>query len=93
MRSYETMFIVNPLLSEEETLKTLERVKTVITSAGKITAEDDWGVKDLAYEMQKQKSGHFYVVNFEAPKETLDELNHVFRITENIFRGIIVKTN
>lgn len=91
MRSYETMFIINPLADQEEFDKLLTRIKDVILSSGKITSEDDWGVKDLAYEMNKQKTGHFYVIGFEGEKSVLDELNHVFRITENILRGIVVK--
>jgi len=52
---------------------------------------EEWGKRRLAYEIRKVRDGYFTLITFNGTNPVLDELNHVYRITENILRGIIVK--
>ena len=92
VRHYETMFIVKPTLTEDEIKKQIETVKENIRkNEGEIVACDDWGVRDLAYEIQKHKRGYYYIIYFKAPAASIKELERLYRINENIIRFIFVK--
>jgi small subunit ribosomal protein S6 len=91
MTSYETLFIVHPNLTEEEAKAMTERVQAVIETAGTVQEVEEWGKKHLAYEIQKVREGYYTLITFEAEPSVLEELNHVFKITEDILRGIIIK--
>lgn len=90
MTSYETLFIVHPSLTEEEVKPLIEKVKGVIEEAGTVTEIEEWGKKRLAYEIEKVRDGYFTLITFEAEPSVLDELNHIYRITENLLRGIVI---
>ncbi len=85
------MFIVHPGLTEEENEGEIAKVQAVIEAAGEVQSVDKWGKKRLAYDIAKVSEGYFNVITFKAEPSVLDELNHVFMITENILRGIFVK--
>ena len=92
IRHYETMFIVKPTLTEEEIKSQIETVKEGIrANEGEIIACEDWGIRDLAYEIQKNKRGYYYVIYFKAPAKSIKELERRYRINENIIRFIFVK--
>ena len=91
MTNYETLFIINPNIAQEDISLVIDRVKNVIETGGTVTEIAEWGKKRLAYEIQKLREGYYVLIKFQAQAKTLDELNHVYRITENILRGIIVK--
>ncbi|MEA2051107.1 MAG: 30S ribosomal protein S6 [Campylobacterota bacterium] len=92
IRHYETMFIVKPTLTEEETVAQIETVKSNIEkNGGEIVAVDDMGTRNLAYEIQKQKRGYYYVVYFTAPSEAILELERNYRVNEDIIRFIFIK--
>lgn len=93
MKTYETLFITQPELSVEEAAEMTEKVKGVIEAkGGEVTKVEEWGKKRLAYEISKVHDGYYTLVCFNGNNDVLDELNHIFRITENLLRGIIVKT-
>lgn len=93
MQKYETLFAVRPDMTEEEIKAIVERIQNVITNnGGKVEEVDEWGMRKLAYKINnKYRDGYYALINFEAEKACLDELNHTFRITEDIIRDIIVK--
>ena len=92
MQKYETLFVIDPTLAEEERTALIERVKALVEAKGKIEKVDEWGIRKLAYKINnKFREGYYVLIEFEAGNDCLDELNHVFRITENIIRDIIVK--
>jgi len=92
IRHYETMFIVKPTLTEEETQSQIETVKANITkNGGEIVTTEDMGSRELAYEIKKNKRGYYYVIYFTAPSESIVELERNYRINENILRFIFVK--
>lgn len=93
MKKYETMFVVRPDMTEEESKAVVERIQNVITeNGGNVEEVQEMGMKRIAYKvLNKYHDGYYTLINFEADKPCLDELNHVFRITENIIKDIIVK--
>lgn len=91
MNSYETLFIVNPNVTEEELDAEIAKVQAVIETAGEVKSTDKWGKRKLAYEINKVNEAYYTLITFDAHPGVLDELNHIYRITENIFRGIYIK--
>ena len=91
MKSYETVFVLQPGMEEEARNAVIERVKAVIETTGKITDVDEWGIRKLAYEIDKKYTeGYYVVIKFEAGNDVLDGLNHLYRITDAFIRDIIV---
>jgi len=92
IRHYETMFIVKPTLTDEETQNQIATVKANIEkNGGEIVAVDDMGTRNLAYEIQKNKRGYYYVIYFTAPSESIKELERNYRVNEDIIRFIFIK--
>lgn len=92
IRSYETIFIVKPTLTEEEVKAQIDTVKANIEkNGGTIVSSLDMGMKTLAYEIEKNKRGHYYVIYFNAPTLSILELERIYRINENILRFMFVK--
>jgi len=92
LKHYETMFIVKPTLTEEETQATIEGMKSIITkNGGEIVACDDMGSKELAYEIEKQKRGYYFVSYFKGEPAGIAEIERNYRISENIIRFIFIK--
>ena len=81
MNNYESVIITN--------------IKEKISEYAKITKEVDIGVKTLAYEIKKNKTGHYLLYEFEVAKEkkdeTIKEIERFYRITEEIIKYIIIK--
>ena len=93
MKKYETLFAIRPDMTEEEITAIIERIQNVIkNNGGNVEEVEEWGMRKLAYKIKnKYRDGYYTLINFEAEKSCLDELNHTFRITEDILRDIIVK--
>jgi small subunit ribosomal protein S6 len=86
------MFIVKPTLTEEETQAQIELVRSNIEkNGGEIVAVEDMGTRQLAYEIEKNKRGYYYVIYFKAPADSINELERNYRINENILRFIFIK--
>jgi small subunit ribosomal protein S6 len=91
MKHYEIMFIVKPTLTEEESQAKLDMVTDIIKANGEVVAPLDMGVRQMAYEIEKQKRGHYYLVYYKAKGSVNKELERVFGITEDIIRFMVVK--
>jgi len=93
IRHYETMFIVKPTLTDEETQAQIALVKENIEKVGgEVVVCDDMGTRQLAYEIQKHKRGYYYVIYFKAPSEGIKELERNYRVNESIIRFIFIKS-
>ncbi|MBN9430290.1 MAG: 30S ribosomal protein S6 [Burkholderiales bacterium] len=90
MRHYEIVLIVHPDQSEQVPAM-IERYKTMIESQqGKVHRVEDWGRRQLTYQIQKVAKAHYVLVNIECGKATLDELEHAFRFNDAVLRHLIV---
>ena len=90
-KKYEVMFIVD-VANEEVILSAVDLVKQTITKiGGTVDKEDEWGKRQLAYEVKHQKEGYYVVIDFTAEPSEIKELDRVIKIHEEIIRHIIVK--
>lgn len=91
MRKYETMFIIRPDLDEEATKAVIEKFSNLLKDKGaEIQAVDEWGMRRLAYEVNKLREGYYVLTTFTAEPDAVAELERVFRITGDIMRYMIV---
>lgn len=91
MRHYEVVFIVHPDQSEQVPAM-IERYKTLVTSqGGNIHRLEDWGRRQLAYPIQKVHKAHYVLMNIEAGKDTLAELENSFKFNDAVLRHLTIK--
>ena len=92
MNKYEITFIVKSDMEEAEIKKTAEAMKKVLTDKNaKILEEKVMGQRELAYEINKMKTGYHFLYVVEADSDTVKEFNRVSGINENLLRHLIVK--
>lgn len=92
MNHYETVFILNPVLSEEQIKETVKKFEDFLVSGGaKMISKEDWGLKKLAYPIQHKKSGFYHLFEFQAPGEAIGPYELEFRRDERIMRFLTVK--
>ena len=91
MNKYEMMFIVKTTIDEAAVKTTAQNLKSIITSMkGEIIEEKDLGQKKLAYPINKEITGFYYVVDFNADNELITELDRKAKIDENVIRHMII---
>jgi small subunit ribosomal protein S6 len=96
MRHYETTYILRPNLGEEKFTEIIERTSAIIEGDnGAIIAinrgGEHWGMKRLAYEIKKETQGYYVYMNYAAPGSTIQEMERIFRIDDNVLRYLTVK--
>ena len=92
MNNYETVFILNPVLSETQVEEAVQKFVDLIKSQkGSITSQENWGLKKLAYPIENKKSGFYHLFEFAAPNEVVDNLEIEMRRDERIMRYLTVK--
>lgn len=91
MRYYETMFILKPTLTQEEIDAKIEFFKNILLDNGAtIDGCINMGMRNLAYEIKKNKRGYYFVIYFKSPATLIKELERNYRITEDILRFIVI---
>jgi len=92
MRMYETIFIVKPDLSEEETKGLTAKVQEVITGMkGDFKRLEDWGARKLAYPIEKFNRGRYYFLRFDGDAPLIAELERRLRLDDKVLRYQSVK--
>jgi len=92
VRKYETALVLRPDLEEEKREEIIERIKSVITdSNGEILDTDEWGTRQLAYEIENYRSGYYTFIEFDSTSDVLEKLEHNYRILGEIIRSLIVR--
>ena len=91
MRHYEIVFLVHPDQSEQVPAM-IDRYKKVIEDAnGTIHRLEDWGRRQLAYQIQKIHKAHYVMMNIECDQATLDELENGFRFNDAVLRNLVIR--
>ena len=91
LNHYETVFITTPVLSESQMKEAVSKFKKYITdNKGEIVHEEDWGLKKLAYPIQKKSTGFYYLIQFQAEGAILSTLETEFKRDERIIRFLLV---
>ncbi len=92
LNHYETVFIATPVLSETQMKEAVLKFKKVITeNGGEIVHEENWGLKKLAYPIQKKSTGFYYLIEFVSPGELIENLEVQYRRDERIIRFLTFK--
>ncbi|WP_303331926.1 30S ribosomal protein S6 [uncultured Muribaculum sp.] len=87
MNHYETVFILTPVLSDAQMKEAVDKFKAVITdNAGAIVNEENWGLRKLAYPIQKKSTGFYTLLEFDANPEVIKKLETQFRRDERVLR-------
>jgi len=92
MRHYETLFILNPDLTDEEKAQAIERYQAILTDNGaEILITDDWGRRKLAYEIKRFNKGNYVLFEYLAPSPALSEMERNMRLDDKVLRFLTVK--
>lgn len=87
LNHYEAVFILTPVLSDAQMKEAVEKFKTVITNnGGAITNEENWGMRKLAYTIQKKSTGFYTLLQFDAEPTLIAALETQFRRDERVLR-------
>ena len=87
LNHYETVFITTPVLSEIQVKEAVEKFKAVITeNGGNIEHEEAWGLRKLAYPIQKRTTWFYHLMQFEGEGTLVDKLETSYRRDEKVIR-------
>jgi small subunit ribosomal protein S6 len=87
MNNYETVFILNPVLSDEQAKDTVEKFVKVLTKANaEIVNTENWGLKKLAYPINKKSTGFYSLIEFTAEPQVINTLETEYRRDESVMR-------
>lgn len=91
LKNYETIIIIKGSYTKEEYQEALDKVKDYIKDLIDIEKIEEVGLKKLAYEVKKEKTGYYVVIEFKAVLKNIAELKRLFRLDDNILKFIVVK--
>ena len=92
MNQYETVFILTPVLSDDQMKEAVGKYRDFLTSNGaEILYEENWGMRKLAYPIEKKSSGFYVVLGYKAEPTFVKKLNIAFHRDERVIRDLTVK--
>jgi small subunit ribosomal protein S6 len=91
MQQYETVIVLTPLLSDEVAKEAIAKFSKILTDNGaEIVQEDNWGLRKLAYPIQKKTTGYYHLTEYKAPGELINKLEVEFRRDERVLRFLTI---
>ncbi len=94
MALYEHIFIARPDMSPAQMESLIEDVKTLIEEKGGKTGKTEyWGLRNLAYRINKSRKGHYGLIDIDASADVIDELDRLQRLSEDIIRHMTVRVD
>lgn len=91
VRKYETIFIIDQDVGEENIQALVEKFKNLIETSAQLESIDEWGKRRLAYPVNDKYDGYYVLVNFSADSEFPRELERNYKITDGIMKYIVIK--
>lgn len=93
MSKYESVIILRPDLTNKKLDETILKIEKKLEEFAIITDKKDYGIRRLAYEIHRQKEGHYIMYQFETNKENnlIDELERIYRILDEVIKYITIK--
>ncbi len=91
MNKYESIFIIDSDIDEENTQAIVEKFKSLIESSAQLESIDEWGKRKLAYLINDKSEGYYVLVNFSAESEFPRELERIYKITDGVIKYMIIK--
>jgi len=87
MNHYETVFILTPVLSDVQMKETVEKFKNLLVQEGaEITNEEEWGLRKMAYPIQKKSTGFYALLQFKGEPSLVEKLEVQYRRDERVIR-------
>ena len=94
MTNYESVLIARQDLGASQVKDIVDNLSNVIkTQGGEVVRVDNWGLKNLAYRIKKNRKGHYVLLNISAPASAISEFERVMRINEDIIRYMTIKVD
>ena len=90
MRQYETMVIIDAMISDEAIQHELKKIETKILAGGEIVRRDDWGKRKMAYDINKKSHGYVAIIWHKSGPTIVADLERDFRINENVLRWMSI---
>ena len=91
LKQYETVFIMNPVLSQEQVDETVDKFRKILTDNGtEIVHENNWGLRKLAYLIQKKNTGFYYLIEFKGSGELINKLEIEYKRDERVMRFLTI---
>lgn len=91
MQQYEIVIVLTPLLSTETATEAIAKYSKILTDNGaEIVQEDNWGLKKLAYPIQKKTTGYYHLTEFKAPGEVINKVEVELRRDERVLRFLTI---
>ena len=92
MNKYESVLIARQDLGASQVNTLVDELKNVISAqGGEVVRVDNWGLKNLAYRIKKNRKGHYVLMNISAPASAVAEYERVMRVNEDIIRYMTVR--
>ena len=92
MNCYEHTFILRQDLSEVQSRKIIEKYQNIITkNSGKVLKTEEWGLRNLTYEIKKNKKGFYFHIKFEGDGITIEKLEKEENIDDAMLRFLTIK--
>ena len=92
MNYYETVFILTPVLSEKQTKEAVDKFKKSLKYSGaKINHEEAWGLKKLAYPIQKKSTGFYFLIEFQGEGDVIKNFEVELKRDEKVMRFLTMK--
>jgi small subunit ribosomal protein S6 len=91
MNKYESIFIINPDIDEENTKALVEKFKSLLETSAQLESIEEWGKRKLAYAIADKTEGYYVLANFSAEPEFPHELERIYKITDGIIKYMIIK--
>lgn len=92
MNRYETVFILTPVLSDDQTKEAVQEYKKILEKNGaKVTHEEHWGLRKLAYQIKKKSTGFYHLFEYDAPGDLINKLETDFRRDERVLRFLTAR--
>ncbi len=92
MNNYETVFILTPVLSDVQVKEAVEKFQAILKEAGaKISQSENWGLKKMAYPIQKKSTGFYSLFQFEGAGDVVEQLELAFRRDERVLRFLTTR--
>ena len=92
MRRYELMLIIRPDVADDKSQALVDRTtRGIVTAGGRIVKVAPWGRRRLAYPIDRHREGSYHIILFEAPSDSIVELEHTLLITEEVLRHMVTR--
>jgi len=92
LNHYETVFIMTPVLSDEQMKEAVKKYKDHLVGKGaEIILEDNWGMRKLAYPIQKKSTGFYHLMEYKVDPSAIQDFEVIFKRDERILRFLTVK--